>query len=194
MKFVVLLTILSAGCYALPYSKWCCQNTQAQIYMHCSRNSVFFCLSHNSSTVSYSISFTRFRLCRSEPEIQVEGLTSECLREFDSFRLAHKKVYSLEEGPTRVKNFCSNYKEVVEINGKQKSWRAAINEYSDLSWEEFKEYFTMKTPQNCSATNRDPISRHVNLGVAPESMDWRNVTCGETSCVSMVKNQGKCGR
>ena len=103
---------------------------------------------------------------------------------------------SEEEASKRLKIFCENLGEIVEINKKQKSWRARVNEYSDLSWNEFKEAFTMKTPQNCSATAQDsvPISHLMKLGVAPETIDWRNMTCGETSCVSMVKNQGKCGR
>lgn len=136
-------------------------------------------------------------ICR-EQDVNKQDLEivskAECAREFEKFRSNHNKIYSLGEIPMRLKYFCENYKEIIDINKRQKSWRAAINEYSDLSWQEFKDFFTMKTPQNCSATSRDPVNRHVKLGVAPESMDWRNVTCGETSCVSMVKNQGKCGR
>ena len=51
---------------------------------------------------------------------------------------------SEEEASKRLKIFCENLGEIVEINKKQKSWRARVNEYSDLSWNEFKEAFTMK--------------------------------------------------
>jgi len=34
---------------------------------------------------------------------------------------------------------------------------------------------------------------NTNPHKVPLEWDWRNETCGETSCVSMVKNQGHCG-
>jgi cathepsin H len=116
------------------------------------------------------------------------------LRDFEQFRTKHEKVYEDGQLKDRIKIFCQNRKEIAKINSAGKSWTAGINEYSDLSWEEFKDMFTMKTAQNCSATSPTSLSEYVKLGVAPKEMDWRNVTCGETSCVSMVKNQGKCGR
>ncbi len=116
------------------------------------------------------------------------------MRDFEQFRTKHEKVYEDGQLKDRIKIFCQNRKEIAKINSAGKSWTAGINEYSDLSWEEFKDMFTMKTAQNCSATSPTSLSEYVKLGVAPKEMDWRNVTCGETSCVSMVKNQGKCGR
>jgi cathepsin H len=121
-------------------------------------------------------------------------LKKECHFEFERFVAKYKKTYSTDIHPKRRTIFCENWKEVAEINAKQLAWSAGINEYSDLTWPEFKDMFTMKTAQNCSATEGSEVSHWVKLGVAPVEMDWRNVTCGETSCVSMVKNQGKCGR
>ena len=89
-------------------------------------------------------------------------------------------------------------KEIHAINARPGGpWRAAPNPYSDLTWEEFKAAKLMAA-QNCSATHTTPVERLVELGAAklqevPAEMDWRNQTCGETSCVSMVKNQGHCG-
>lgn len=48
-------------------------------------------------------------------------------------------------------------------------------------------------PQDCSATGQ---GSHVSVAKGkqpPKEKDWRKETCGETSCVSMVKNQGSCG-
>ena len=87
-------------------------------------------------------------------------------------------------------------KEIAEINSRPGvTWRAAPNPYSDLTWEEFASTRIMAA-QNCSATHSVSVGKLVDLGdpaVVPEEFDWRNQTCGETSCVSMVKNQGKCG-
>lgn len=86
-------------------------------------------------------------------------------------------------------------KEIHAINARPGvTWRAAPNPFSDLSWAEFKEQKLMAS-QNCSATHTTPVHKLVDLGVGkvPDEWDWRNQTCGETSCVSMVKNQGHCG-
>ena len=56
-------------------------------------------------------------------------------------------------------------------------------------------HYTMpiSKPQKCSATGPH-VSKLVDLAPpTPAAKDWRNETCGETSCVSGVKNQGKCG-
>ncbi|KAJ1483000.1 hypothetical protein T484DRAFT_1656154 [Baffinella frigidus] len=122
---------------------------------------------------------------------------SRCAEKFEHFKARHKKAYgSSQEGAERMQNFCSSLKEIDEINHRGLTWHAGVNAYSDLTWEEFKSRFLMSSPQNCSATaHTKPISSLVTLSTdpLPTEKDWRNETCGETSCVSMVKNQGMCG-
>ena len=60
-----------------------------------------------------------------------------------------------------------------------------INDYSDLTWQEFKAIRLM-APQDCSATHNLKVKQN-NLGI-PDQFDWRN-----RGMVSPVKNQGHCG-
>mmetsp|Transcript_39315 Transcript_39315/g.92696 ORF Transcript_39315/g.92696 Transcript_39315/m.92696 type:complete len:364 (-) Transcript_39315:179-1270(-) len=119
----------------------------------------------------------------------------DCGREFEKFKRVHAKQYfSQAEHDHRLGTFCSSLREIEQINSAGLSWRAGTNEYSDLTAEEFMDRFTMKDEQNCSATISQPVSSFVPLSTdLPEARDWRNQTCGETSCVSMIKNQGSCG-
>ena len=118
-----------------------------------------------------------------------------CRRKFEAFKTAYRKEYVGQiEHDHRRSTFCNSLKEIEQINAAGLTWRAGVNQYSDLAEEEFMDRFTMKEPQNCSATISRPVSSLVSLStVPPATVDWRNETCGETSCVSMVKNQGSCG-
>jgi hypothetical protein len=123
------------------------------------------------------------------------GSKSSCKHEFEVWKGKHGKIYgSAAEQRQRLEVFCASMMEIHAINARPGgTWRAAPNPYSDLTWEEFKASKLMAS-QNCSATHTTPVEHMVELGAAklrevPEEMDWRNKTCGETSCVSMVKNQ-----
>lgn len=61
-----------------------------------------------------------------------------------------------------------------------------INDYSDLTWEQFQA-LTIMAPQNCSATHSLRVKKGRALSI-PTSFDWR-----EKGMVSPVKNQGSCG-
>eukprot|EP00960_Hanusia_phi_P044219 756522-Hanusia_phi.AAC.1 len=119
---------------------------------------------------------------------------SRCLREFERWAQKHSKVYA--DAPTyrrRLEAFCMSLKEVEQINSRPGiTWTAALNQYSDMTWAEFKSAKLM-AEQNCSATITTPVEELVKMGIVADEFDWRNQTCGETSCVSMVKNQGTCG-
>lgn len=70
---------------------------------------------------------------------------------------------------------------------KKSSWTQGINEYSDLTFEQFAAMRLM-APQNCSATYNLKVSdKYKQLG-APLSFEWNNY-----GVVSPVKNQGSCG-
>jgi len=121
---------------------------------------------------------------------------TDCRLEFEDFKEHHRKVYSSDsEHEHRLGAFCASLKEIEEINAAKLTWKAGLNEYSDLTEAEFLERFTMRQTQNCSATSYSTdVSSFVSFGTDPPvAIDWRNETCGETSCVSMVKNQGSCG-
>lgn len=122
---------------------------------------------------------------------------SACAEEFEHWKAHHRMSYgSSMEHRRRLKNFCTSLKEIDAINSRSgMTWRAATNPYSDLTWEEFAAAKLMAA-QNCSATHETPVHKLVDIkspAALPLEWDWRNQSCGETSCVSMVKNQGHCG-
>lgn len=73
---------------------------------------------------------------------------------------------------------------MVEIrthnSDKANTWTQGLTFYSDYSSEEFMNLFTIKEPQNCSATKSVSFR---NRKQVPESFDWR-----EHGGVSPVKN------
>jgi cathepsin H len=74
--------------------------------------------------------------------------------------------------------------EINQINSENRGWEAGVNEWSDLTWEEFKGRF-LQAPQKCSATGK---GNHVMSGNADPAVDWRT-----KGVVTPVKNQGSCG-
>jgi cathepsin H len=83
--------------------------------------------------------------------------------------------------------FRDTLNEIREHNLKNLSWTQGINDYSDLTFEQFAALRLM-APQNCSATHNLKVSDSFkNLGI-PESFEWNNF-----GVVTPVKNQASCG-
>jgi cathepsin H len=95
----------------------------------------------------------------------------------------YNKAYSRDEFAKRRAIFYDTLAEINQINGENRGWEAGLNEWSDLTWEEFKGRF-LQAPQKCSATK----GNHVNTGVDDPAVDWRT-----KGVVTPVKNQGSCG-
>jgi len=77
--------------------------------------------------------------------------------------------------------------EVVSHNKLGASWTAGLNEFSHLTWEQFKEHFNL-APQNCSATQpRSSTLPAGRVALTPTTRDWRN------DIPIHVKSQGHCG-
>jgi len=91
-----------------------------------------------------------------------------------------------EKSEFRFKIFADTLKEIRAHNkGGKHTWTQGVNDYSDMTFEEFKQDKLM-APQECSATNSFTIPpKAVSV---PESFDWTS-----TGMVSPVKNQGSCG-
>jgi len=86
----------------------------------------------------------------------------------------------------KLQIFKDNLNEIETHNAKQGvTYELGLNEYADMSWEEFKDNFKLNAPQHCSATNT--IKYRANKQV-PKSVDWRT-----KNVVTPVKNQGHCG-
>ena len=74
---------------------------------------------------------------------------------------------------------------IIKHNKAGKSWLKGINDFSDMTFEEFKQKKLME-PQNCSATYGLKIQKK-NLDI-PANYDWVN-----QGVVTPVKDQGDCG-
>jgi len=107
--------------------------------------------------------------------------------QFLTYMREYHRVYQPDEIPRRFANFLTNLRVIEETNAQNLSYTLGINEYSDLSWDEFKAAYLM-APQHCSATGP---GTYQPTGVSPNpdpAIDWRT-----KGVVTPVKNQGSCG-
>ena len=104
-----------------------------------------------------------------------------------------REIYSQFHSPfnqrseLRFKIFSEGLKEIRNHNMGKHSWRMGINDFADMTFEEFKEARLM-APQECSATNAFKVKQEVKDKGIPESYEWNNY-----NVVTPVKNQGSCG-
>ena len=109
---------------------------------------------------------------------------------FESWMAKHGKVYrSLEEKLHRFEVFRDNLKHIDERNKKISNYWLGLNEFADLSHEEFKNMYIglkVESPRR-SGSNEDFTYRDVVY--LPKSVDWR-----KKGAVTSVKNQGSCGK
>jgi cathepsin H len=87
----------------------------------------------------------------------------------------------------RFKVFMETLIEIRNHNMGKHSWTKGINDFSDMTFEEFQEERLME-PQHCSATNDLKIRDEIKELGAPASYEWNDF-----KMVTPVKNQGSCG-
>ncbi|OVA00666.1 Peptidase C1A [Macleaya cordata] len=155
------------------FSKLCFLSLSLSLLLVCST------LAHDFSIVGYS----------------PEDLTSidKLIDRFETWMSKHGKSYkSIEEKLHRFEVFKDNLKHIDETNKKDNtSYWLGLNEFADLSHEEFKEkYLGLKAadqlPKRRESSSKDFSYRDVvDL---PKSVDWR-----KKGAVTNVKNQGACG-
>eukprot|EP00121_Abeoforma_whisleri_P001211 Awhi_evm1s1078 len=109
--------------------------------------------------------------------------------EFDAWKVEHGKVYERDiEHKMRFGIWESNKQKIDDFNmHEEKSYELKMNEFGDLTHDEFK----VRNGYNSNAYVKDPTrpTHHRDPKVAiPDSIDWR-----DHDVVSPVKNQGSCG-
>lgn len=108
---------------------------------------------------------------------------------FESWVSKHGKVYrSMEEKLHRFEVFKSNLNHIDERNKKVSNYWLGLNEFADLSHEEFKSnYMGLKKefPRKRGSSQEFSYRDVVDL---PKSVDWR-----KKGAVTPIKNQGSCG-
>ncbi|KAG0566351.1 hypothetical protein KC19_7G057300 [Ceratodon purpureus] len=126
-----------------------------------------------------------------DPERVVSGDFSDVLGNsldvalFAGYAAKYKKEYkTVAELKHRFATFLESVKLVERHNRGKHSYTLAVNEFADMTNEEFSNARLMKGEQNCSATGNHVMTS----GDLPKSKDWR-----EDGIVSQVKNQAHCG-
>ena len=109
--------------------------------------------------------------------------------EFERFEVQFNKVYENEvERLKRFEVFQENLGEYEAFNNEGHNWRKGINQFSDLTHDEFKQrlngYLNIGKPFGKTSSSKTKVDLHS----LPDSVDWR-----QRGAVSSVKDQGACG-
>lgn len=120
---------------------------------------------------------------------------SNIQEEFQQFVKRYNRTYvhDYSEYMYRFQIFKERWQFVHEHNSdKAKTWTAAINKFSDLTYSEFKKNYLGASGQDCSATGSRSQKRvrrlYRRFQQKPKSLDWRS-----KGIISQVEDQGQCG-
>ncbi|XP_034542663.1 pro-cathepsin H [Notolabrus celidotus] len=105
---------------------------------------------------------------------------------FKSWMEQHNRDYNIREYPNRLQIFAENKRRIDKHNAGNHSFSMKLNQFSDMTFTEFRKAFLWSVPQNCSATKGKYLQSN---GPHPDSVDWRK----KGNFVTPVKNQGSCG-
>uniref|UniRef100_A0A8C5SRB1 Pro-cathepsin H n=1 Tax=Laticauda laticaudata TaxID=8630 RepID=A0A8C5SRB1_LATLA len=106
---------------------------------------------------------------------------------FKAWASQHRREYrSEQEFRHRLSIFLDHKQKIDKHNAGNSSFRMGLNQFSDMTFAEFRKKYLWHEPQNCSATMGN-FPR--TSGPYPKAIDWRK----KGKFVSPVKNQGPCG-
>ena len=98
-------------------------------------------------------------------------------KEFAQFRLKYKKLYaSKSELQYRYEVFAQAMRE-IKAHPKDSSYQVGVNQFTDLTWDEFKQGYLQEDTPNTLFEGEAPLTKDI---------DHTEYTTG-------VKNQGMCG-
>lgn len=112
------------------------------------------------------------------------------IRLFESWIERHGKIYhSIEEKLHRFEVFRDNLEHIDETNKKVKNYWLGLNEFADMTHEEFKKKYLGLNAELPKSGKASGFSyKDVQFEALPKSVDWR-----KKGAVTPVKNQGNCG-
>lgn len=114
--------------------------------------------------------------------------TSSAVLAFNDFIKNYSKIYESTEYDLRFEIFKHNLNLIQTHNSQNHGWKMEINQYTDLTWEEF--ISTRRGTKTQLRTNDIPTITKLYWypESLPEYLDWR-----EKEVVNPVKNQEQCG-
>ena len=118
----------------------------------------------------------------------------DVIAKFNQWSLEQKRLYSTpSEQNLRLLTFKKNLEIIEAINSSQNNYRAGLNQFSDLSKEEFVAKYLMKTrPSDLSSKYQlEEFDASSLTQTPPESYDLRSVV--PATKLPPVKNQKSCG-
>jgi len=104
--------------------------------------------------------------------------------QFATFIRSYNKYYSIGETIKRFGIFAKNVEMINQHNAQNLPWKMDINEFADLTWEEFK---VGRLGYSGNYTRNNSVNA-AGLFTVPESVDWT-----KKGAVTDIKNQGQCG-
>ncbi|XP_051148858.1 cysteine proteinase 3-like [Andrographis paniculata] len=123
-----------------------------------------------------------------ELETSILGIVGNSRRALSFARFARrygKRYENAEEIMRRFEIFSDTLKKIRAHNQKKLPYTLGINEFADMTWDEFRKH-RLGAPQECSATTKG--NHKLTRGILPDSVDWR-----KTGIIGPVKDQGSCG-
>jgi len=106
---------------------------------------------------------------------------------FRKWKAVHGKVYHKEEINMRFLTFKANLDFVAKFNAEKHSFTLAVNQFADMSQEEFRVKYLGYKSHNDKKRVKNVRATPLNVS-DPDAVDWRN-----QGAVTPVKNQGQCG-
>lgn len=108
---------------------------------------------------------------------------------FEKWMAKHGKIYeSIEEKLHRFDVFKDNLKHIDETNKVVSNYWLGLNEFADLSHQEFTSKYLGLKPDFSTRKESTEDFNYIDVDL-PKSVDWR-----KKGAVTNVKNQGSCGK
>ncbi|KAI9120078.1 hypothetical protein K1719_009047 [Acacia pycnantha] len=108
----------------------------------------------------------------------------------EQWMIQHGRVYKdIQEKEKRFNIFKQNVEYIEGFNRDgTKPYKLGLNQFADLTNEEFTASRNRFKGHMCSSITRTPSFKYENVSGVPSSVDWR-----QQGAVTPIKNQGECG-